>query len=275
MARQLRLVFPGALYHVTGRGNNGLSLFDNPAERLEFLALLELSAERFGWIVHGYCLMGNHYHLLIETPRGNLSIGMKRINSCYARYLNARRRRVGHIFQGRFKSVLVEKDGHLLEAIRYLALNPVRTDPPLVERPEQWPWGSYRVALGLAPQPDWLRCEWTLAQFARDYEGARARLRQFVDGLPPEVAGRKSMGDGMYFASAEFVASKTKNLKPIPEIPRPHWQPLRPTLEHIFARKDAIAVAYRDYGYTLREIADHLGCHYSTVSRHLRRAESA
>lgn len=253
------------------RGNAGEWIFDGAVEWALLLELLGEAVERYGVVVHGYCLMHNHYHLLIETPRGNLSIVMRHLNGGYATAYNRRRGRVGHVFQGRFKAVLVEKDAYLLETVRYLALNPVRTARPLCEHPEDWPWGSYRAALGLAPRPKWLTCDWTLTRFGSTYPVARQRLKAFVDlARGPEWAP----SNGIYFGSDPFIRSKTEGLAPIPEIPRSHWQPLRPSLEELFATAaDPILTAYREYGYSMRELAEHLGCHYATISRRLRRAE--
>jgi putative transposase len=255
------------------RGNAGQWIFDAAEDWSSLLCSLEEAVDRYRWIIHGYSLLNNHYHLLVETPRGNLSIGMRHINGAYATRFNRSRDRVGHVFQGRFKSVLIEKDAHLLETIRYLALNPVRTEKPLCERPEQWQWGSYRAALGLAARPPWLNCDWTLAQFGPTYQVARARLKRFVDSaLADEAPAHRPAG--IYFGSEPFIQSATANLTQIPEIPRSHWQPLRPELERIFATSpEPLLTAYHDYGYTLRELAEHLDCHYATVSRHLRRAE--
>jgi putative transposase len=273
--RALRVLYPGAVYHVTARGNQRQAIFVDAIDRLEFLRLLQLTIERYGWICHGYCLMGNHYHLLIETPRGNLPIGMRHLNGCYSQWFNRRWQRVGHLFQGRYKAELVEKHPYLLELVRYMALNPMRTDPALCAAPEHYAWSSYRVLLGLAPGPAWLTVDWVLAQFGDDYEAARSRLKAFVEeGLATEVAEAPDAIGGMYFGSEQFIAETVGDAGPIPEIPRAHWQPLRPSLDVIFETVDEpIVVAYREYGYTLREIGAYLGCHYQTVSRRLRKGE--
>ena len=257
---------------MSARGNERRRIFRDAADHREFLRLLELVVERYGWICHGYCLMGNHYHLLIETPRANLPIGMRHLNGCYTRSFNRRWSRVGHLFQGRYKARVVEKQAYLLGLIRYVAINPMRTEPPLCPTPEAYVWSSYRILLGFAPRPEWLTIDWALAQFGDDYEGARARLKAFVDeGLTTDPP--RAVGD-LYFAGDDFIRARVAALVPIPEIPRAHWQPLRPGLGEIFqAEEDPIAVAYRRYGYTLREIGGHLGCHYSTVSRRLIRSE--
>jgi len=270
--RALRVLYPGAVYHVTARGNERQLIFRDAIDDREFLRLLELVVERYGWICHGYCLMGNHYHLLIETPRANLPIGMRHLNGCYTRSFNRHWNRVGHLFQGRYKAAVVEKLAYLLKLIRYIALNPVRMEPPLCPTPEAYAWSSYRFLLGFASRPEWLTIDWALAQFGDDYDGARRRLKAFVEeGLRTDPL--RAVG-GLYFGDDDFIRDRTAGLTQIPEIARAHWQPLRPGLDEIFrAEADPIAVAYRRYGYTLGEIGGHLGCHYSTVSRRLLRSE--
>ena len=270
--RGLRVLYPGAVYHVTARGNEKQLIFLDETDRLQFLSQLQLAIERYGWMCHGYCLMGNHYHLLVETPRANLPVGMRHVNGCYSQWFNRRRQRVGHLLQGRYKASLIEKHPYLTELIRYMALNPMRAEPPLSTAPEFYAWSSYRILLGLAPRPSWFTSDWVLSQFGDEYETARSRLRAFVDeGLVAEPPNAIS---GIYFGSESFIAEKVANAEPIPEIPRRQWQPLRPALGEIFASADEpVAVAYREFGYPLREIAAYLGCHYQTVSRRLQRSE--
>ena len=126
MARPLRLEFPGAVYHVSSRGNARQRIFFGDADRELFLDTLTQGIARYRWLCHAYCLMENHYHLLIETPRANLSLGMRQLNGIYTQTFNRRHHRVGHLFQGRFRAILVEKESYLLELCRYIVLNPVR-----------------------------------------------------------------------------------------------------------------------------------------------------
>jgi putative transposase len=121
MSRPLRIEFPGALYHVTSRGNAQAAIYDDDADRQAFLDLITHVVQRYRWLCHAYCLMDNHYHLVIETPEGNLSQGARQLNGIYTQRYNRRHRRVGHLFQGRYKAILVERDCYLLELCRYSA----------------------------------------------------------------------------------------------------------------------------------------------------------
>src|SRR5437773_8907894 len=185
MARPLRLEYPGAVDHVMARGLERSSIFRNDRDRRKFLDLLGKIRAEEGWVVHGYCLMGNHYHLFLETPRGALSEGMRRLNGRYAQWFNFRHGRVGHLLEGRFKAVLLEKGSHAMELCRYVVLNPVRAG--MVAHVGDWPWSSYRATAGMEPCPEWLETEWTISQFGRTVKQARAEYARFVaqgKGLP-------------------------------------------------------------------------------------------
>ena len=140
MARPLRLEFAGALYHITSRGDRQEAIYLDDPDRECFLALLRDVRERYNWLIHAYCLMDNHYHLLVETPDGNLSKGMRHLNGVYTQSSNARHGRVGHVFQGRYNAILVQKEAYLLELARYIVLNPVRAR--MVRTALDWPWSS-------------------------------------------------------------------------------------------------------------------------------------
>ncbi|MBI1820433.1 MAG: transposase, partial [Nitrospirae bacterium] len=165
MARPLRIQYPGAVYHITSRGNEKKPAYKDNQDRERFLTILQHVNQRYHWICHAYCLMSNHYHLLIETPDGNLSIGMRQLNGVYTQLFNQRRRRTGHLFQGRYKAILIEKDTHLLEACRYVVLNPVRAH--MKKGPGAWKWSSYRATAGQGEAHPCLTVEWVLGQFSR------------------------------------------------------------------------------------------------------------
>jgi len=265
VSRQLRIVYPGALYHLTSRGNERKDIYREPVDRSIFLELLGSVVERFSWLCHSYCEMGNHYHLLVETPKPNLVEGMQRLNGCYAQGCNRRWGRVGHLFQGRYNAILVEKETYLLELVRYISLNPVRAG--MFERPERWRWSSYRAYLGLAPRPAWLTTDWVLAQFAPKRARARERLHEFVLEGISTPASLPIRGE-LFLGSDAFVARHTPAER-IPEISRPQWQPLRPPLDEILREHRDPLHAARAHGYTLREIGERTGRHYSTISRRL------
>jgi len=161
MARPLHIQFEGAVYHVTSRGNARQDIFIDDEDRGVFLSTLGEVVDRFRWICHAYCLMSNHYHLLIETPSPNLSRGMQLLNGVYTQRFNRRHERFGHVLQGRYKAILVEKESHLLELARYVVLNPVRAK--MVRSVRDWPWSSYRATAGQTDIPSFLQVDWILA----------------------------------------------------------------------------------------------------------------
>lgn len=179
MARQLRPEHPGGVWHAYNRGVNRADIFFSDEDRILFIALLEECVRRFRWVVHQFTLMTNHFHLALETPEPTLSRGMKWLEGTYVRRINIRYGRIGPLFQGRFKSQLVEKESYLLELIRYIALNPVRAK--IVERPEEYRWSSYRWIAGFEPAPEWIDRRWTLAQFGPDPTTQQREYRKFVE----------------------------------------------------------------------------------------------
>jgi putative transposase len=163
MARPLRLEVPGALYHVTSRGNNKAAIFLDDEDRTLLLRILTSVNKRYHWFCHAYCLMRNHYHLVVETPDGNLSKGMRQLNGVYTQAFNKRHKKTGHLFQGRYKAILLQRESHLLEVCRYVVLNPVRAKA--VQLPEAWQWSSYRGTEGSDEPHPCLTTDWILAQF--------------------------------------------------------------------------------------------------------------
>lgn len=155
MARSLRIEYEGALYHITSRGNARANIFLANEDRHQFLDVLSSVVSRHDWICHAYCLMPNHYHLLIETPSPNLSRGMQLLNGIYTQKFNRQNKRCGHVFQGRFKAILVEKESHLLELARYVVLNPVRAN--MVRTPAIGPGATTVRRAGKSKLPDFLR----------------------------------------------------------------------------------------------------------------------
>lgn len=204
MARALRLEHPGAIWHVTSRGNERRDIVRADRDRRQFLNILAEVADRHRWIVFAYAIMSNHYHLLIETPLPTLSVGAKRLNERYARWFNVEHRRVGHLFQGRFKSILVERESHLLELVRYIVLNPVRAG--MVEYPGDFEWSSYRATAGLGPAPSWLAIDEVLAEFGPGSRAVRCeRYREFVaDGRGASYKPWEQLVGQIYLGGAAF-----------------------------------------------------------------------
>jgi putative transposase len=174
MARPLRIEIPGAIYHVTARGDRREPIYETDADRQYWLRLLGEVCQRFNWHCHAYCLMDNHYHIVIETIDGNLSAGMRQLNGVYTQWHNRTQGKVGHVFQGRFKAIIVQRESYLLELARYVVLNPVRAG--VCAQPQDWPWSSYAAMLGAA-HPPWLNTAWLLAQFGSSSEQARSPRR--------------------------------------------------------------------------------------------------
>lgn len=181
MARPLRVQYPGACYHVTSRGNEQKAIFKSRKDREKFLSYLESAVVRYGAVIHVWCLMDNHYHLFLETPSGNLSQIMRHLNGAYTTYFNVKRNRVGHLFQGRYKAILVEADQYAAELSRYIHLNPVRAG--VVDAPEGYLWSSYRSYIGRHEPPAWLKTEFILGFFAGETAEAKQKYREFVEEL--------------------------------------------------------------------------------------------
>ncbi len=254
------------------RGNARQGIALNDFDRTRFVDVLGGTAERYVLIVYAWCLMPNHYHLLVETPRGNLSRAIHHLNGVYAQGFNRRHDRAGHLLEGRYKAILVQREAHLLELARYIVLNPVRAG--LCDLPEEFRWSSFRATAGFDAVPPFLSVGPLLARFGTDASRCRLGYRQFVaEGIG--IAGVPTEPRGVVLGDDAFLARALARNHPDPEIPRAQRAPARPALSELLALggEKAIADAYREHGYTLAEIAGHLGCHYSTVSRRLRTLE--
>jgi putative transposase len=181
MARPLRIEYPGAFYHVTSRGNEKKDIFKSRRDREKFLSYLQSSVERYGALIHAYCLMTNHYHLLLETPRGNLAEIMQHINGAYTTYFNVKRKRTGHLFQGRYKAIVVEADEYALELSRYMHLNPVRAG--MVRVPQEHEWSSYISYVGIGAGLEWLKTDFILSYFGENRIESARKYKMFVEDL--------------------------------------------------------------------------------------------
>ena len=225
MARPLRVEYSGAIYHVINRGNAGEKIFRNNRDREKFIEYLEKAVERFLLNVHSFCLMNNHFHILIETQQPNLSQALQWITVSYAGYFNRKYHRIGHLFHGRFKSILVDADEYLKQLSRYIHLNPVRAG--LVNQPDGYQWSSYPIYVGKVNAPDWIETEWLLSQFGRTRKGAIKNYKNFVEKV--DAKSLKNPGEdlvgGFILGSPEFVnwvkdnfLSKRPEDKEIPQL---------------------------------------------------------
>ena len=178
MARPLRIELAGALYHVTSRGDRREDIYLDDDDRRRWLDVFKTVCERFNWICHAYCLMDNHYHIVVETVEGNLSKGMLQLNGVYTQQFNRAHGRVGHVYQGRYKAILVDKDSYLLELSRYVVLNPVRAG--MVKSAGAWVWSSYRAMVGRVSPPSWLQTDELLRQFGKQRKRAIENYVDFV-----------------------------------------------------------------------------------------------
>lgn len=283
MARPLRIEFADAVYHVTSRGNGRQKIFLNEQDNRKFLELFGKTVERFNWICHAYCLMVNHYHLMIETPDANLSKGMHHLNATFCQAHHKRHDTVGHLLQGRYKAIVVDRESYLLELARYVVLNPVRAG--LVARPEDWPWSSYRTTAGLpVSMPDaapFLLTAGILAQFGPDEITARRRYLDFVssgiglDSPWPQLQFQLFLGKETFIDKLKDAIPEKTAVKEIPKLQR---YANRPPLKEIFSsgrskkkRDEAIVASHVTYGYEQKEIANFLGIHYTTVSHVIKR----
>lgn len=205
MARPLRVEYPGAFYHVIHRGNASEDIFISERDRERFLEYLAKAVERFGIIIHTYCLMTNHYHMLVETPQPNLSQAIKWINVSYAAYFNRKRKRAGHLFQGRFKAILVDADEYLKHLSRYIHLNPLRAK--MVDALADYQWSSYRAFIGRVKAPDWLEIDWLLSLFGKKRKPAAKNYQNFVEEVDIDKLENpaEEMVGGFILGSVEFV----------------------------------------------------------------------
>lgn len=281
MARPIRIEYAGALYHVTSRGDRREDIFLEDDDRLIWLAIFSEVCARFNWRCHAWCLMDNHYHIVVETIEGNLSQGMRQLNGVFTQKSNRRHGSVGHVFQGRYKAILVEKEAYLLELTRYVVLNPVRAN--MVSDVQNWEWSSYLAMIGQNTSPEWLETDWILSHFGRYRKTAVTKYKNFVRegiGLPPiwDALTRQVFLGGEKFV--DKAVAKVKGVKreaDLREVPRMQRRAKAKPLDwyerKYSLRDEAIASAYASGDYSMKAIADWFGLHYSTVSRVVRKTE--
>ena len=244
MARPLRITYPGAWYHVTSRGNEQKEVFKSRRDRERFLDYLASATERYGAAIHCYCLMSNHYHLLLETPDGNLSQIMRHINGAYTTYFNVKRKRAGHLFQGRFKAILIEADEYAMELSRYIHLNPVRAN--MCGEPGEYSWSSFKSYIGQSKAPEWLKTDFILDYFGKTETEAGKKYRAFVEeliGKEYDSPLKGAIGTDVLGTSG-FVETVTKahvgNRELARDLPALRQLAIRPSLEEIVTAVDMV-----------------------------------
>ncbi|MFW2440137.1 MAG: REP-associated tyrosine transposase [Arenicellales bacterium] len=275
MARPLRIEFAGALYHVTSRGDGQEDIYLDDSDRRIYIEVLKEVCTRFNWVVHAYCLMTNHYHILIETPESNLAKGMRHLNGVYTQRFNKKNKRVGHVFQGRYKAILVDKEAYLLELARYIVLNPVRAR--MVRAAKDWPWSSYRATAGFKNTDTWLTVDWILSVFSKKRAEAIKQYRLFVSEGRNQPAPWDELQNQIFLGNDAFVDEmqcKISVNQSLDDIPSSQKQQVAKPLMHYEKRyedrDEAIFNSYKSGGYSMKEIGDYFGLHYSRISRILK-----
>lgn len=275
MSRPLRLEFPNALYHITSRGDRREDIYEDDIDRKQFLVVFASVIDQFNWVCYAYCLMSNHYHLLVQTPDGNLSKGMRQLNGVYTQAYNRRHKVTGHLFEGRYKSILVDEDAYLLELSRYIVLNPVKAH--MVDQVGTWNWSSYRAMTSETQAPPWLSSDYVLLQFGTNRKTAIKRYKAFVKaGLVNEPIWSQ-ITNQIYLGSPDFVEKVQQYLtdgKDDVQIPQAQKRPVpKSLLEYeklTTSRDEAIVQAYNSGGYSYQEVGDHFGLHFTRVGKIVR-----
>jgi REP element-mobilizing transposase RayT len=280
MPRPLRIEFPGALYHLSSRGDRRAAIYQDDVDRERFLEVLREVVAVYHWICHAYCLMDDHYHLVVETPDANLSKGMRQLNGVYTQASNRRRGRAGPLFEGRFKAILVDGDRYLLELARYVVLNPVRAG--VVAAPDGWPWSSYRATVGELSTPACLSVDALLGNFGSRRPRARAAYARFVaEGIGgpsiwEQLRGRVYLGDERFVTQMQKRLQKGSNEEA--QISRSQRRSVAASLASIekqsASRNEAIIKSHSTGVYSYQDIAAHFGIHFTSVGRIVRRARA-
>jgi len=282
MARRRRIQFPGAVYHVMSRGNRKSMIVKDDDDRRTFLNTFGEAALDHQVRVYACCLMGTHYHTLLDTPRGNLSEFMRTLNTAYSKAFNRRHERVGHTFEQRFESLVVQREKYLRRVARYVALNPVTAR--LCRDAADWPWSTHRATAGVEDARPWLHLDWLRWAFRADRlpDAQRLYLAYVRDpaGLTWSFALTAALGTPRFKKAVGASLERCGENRPIPVDCR-RWA--QPPLEQVFSREEAdsrsrdalILVAHMTHRYRLAEIARFLAVAPSTVSKALTRARGS
>ena len=272
MTRPLRIEYPGAIYHVTSRGNAQMDIFNDDGDRNTFYDVLKSARNRFNIVIHAFCLMDNHYHLLVETPDANLSRFMRQLNGVYTQRYNNYYTRSGHLFQGRYKAILVQQDLYLAELSRYIVLNPVRAG--MVRAAKDWSWSSYRATAGLSAGISWLSSDWLLSNFAKQRKEAQLLYRRFVSEGRGQEKPWSKLSHQIYLGDEQFVKIMQKKVPVDEDLSEVVSAQKRSTVlsldeykRQYSDRNIAICKAYESGGYSMKVIGDYFELHYSWISR--------
>jgi REP element-mobilizing transposase RayT len=275
MSRPVRIEFPGACYHVTSKGMKGQIVFKDKEDKAAFLNVLDNVVARFDWLLHSYVVMDGHYHLVVEVPGANLSRGMRQLNGVYTQHFNRRHSEEGPVFLGRFKSVLFEKDNYLLPLCRHVVLNPVRLSSPGTLN--SYRWSSHRAMSGEIRMPAYLAGNSVLGHFGKREKDNQKKYQAYVkqgigsDSPLDQRSYQVLLGGAKFLSEMQPILNGERMAKRGPkQVKR------RRSLNALFKNVDAgsrmdrnglIKKAHVDYSYTLMEIGEHLGLHYTTVSK--------
>jgi len=275
MTRPVRIEFPGASYHVSSKSREEQIIFLDDDDRGAFLNVLENVVDRFGWLIHSFALLDDHYDMVVEVPGANLSKGMRQLNGVYTQHFNRRHGLEGPIFHGRFKSVLFEKKNYLLPICRYVVTGPARIER--LQNYSTYKWSSYRALAGQVNKPKFLHTTEVLSYFAKRDKDAQRKYRNYIKkGVEAEspLVDRKNQ---VLLGSSKFL----NEMQPILHGERlskrgPKAVKRRHSLKVLFKkvddksrqeRNELIRRAHLEDGYTLMEIGKYLGLHYTTVSK--------
>ncbi len=290
MARPLRIEYPGAVYHVTSRGDRQEPIFQDDVDRQRLLEILDCALTRLDAEALAYCFMGNHYHLVVRTRQPNLSRVMRHVNGEYTRAFNRRHALTGHLFQGRFHSVVVDTDAYLMQVCRYVDLNPVRAG--LISAASDWRWSSYRAHVGMANRPVWLATDflhgYLLGRDVRtpkDGQDARRLYAESVkDGIGVDL-WKQHLREEIFLGSEQFAADMRElaqrermacvEISAVQRRPSASGNSLADWLAPDLSREESFRLAYSEGGLTMSEIAKQAGRSVSAVSRAIAIAEQA
>lgn len=278
MARPIRIEVKNGVYYISTKGNSDKSIARDDQDRQLFIETLQYVVKRYKWVCHAYCIGETEYNIVIETPKANLSIGMRQLNGMYTQKFNKRHSSKGHIFQGRFKAVILEKELYLKEICRYAVLLASRQS--VAKNINTFKWSSYRATAGVVEPPAFLHTDWILSQFAKRPKIAQQKYKDYIKEGRKAENPLDSVKGQILLGSQEFIEQMTVSFltKGRRKEDVPKWQRhiKRPPIEEVFKgidsksdkqRNKKIKEAHAKYGYTLKDIGKALGMHYTSISR--------